>query len=83
MGHLFIGNAVNSGSKPPTSDDVDVGAPNLCSYDLFFSNDIFGNLEADTFYNTVETLHKNGTLTNDTKAKKPGDESSPSNHPGN
>ena len=29
MGHLFIGSAVNYESKPPTLDDVDVGASYL------------------------------------------------------
>ena len=40
MGHLFIVGAVTSDSKPPISDDVDVVAPDLCTDDLFFSNDL-------------------------------------------
>ena len=81
MGYLFIGGTVTSQSKSPTSDDVDVGAPDFFSYDLFFICELCSKLEADAFYDAVENLHKTGTLAIDTKVTPPGDEPLPSNHP--
>ena len=81
--HLFIGGDVTSGSKPPIPDDIDVGAPDLCSYDLFFGNDIQDKLDYDAFYDAVETDHNTGALATDTKVTTPSEESSLSNHPVN
>ena len=83
MGHLFIGCAVTYKSNPPTSDDVDFWAPYFYSDDLFFSNEFQDKLEADAFYDAVETLHNTGALATDTEGKNSSDESPPANHPGN
>ena len=74
MGHIFIGGAVTSESKPPTSDDVYIGAPDFLSDDIFFSNEFRKNLYADEFYDAVKTLHKTGTLATDSAAPTSGDE---------
>ena len=50
MGHLFIGDVVTCESKPPTSNYVDVGAPDFWYDGLFFSNEFHNNLDADVFY---------------------------------
>ena len=40
VGQLFIGGTVTSESNPNASDDVYVGAPEFCSDDLFFSDEL-------------------------------------------
>ena len=82
MGHLLIGGSFTSDSNPTTSYDVDVGAPYFCSDRLFFRDEFCDKIEADTFYDAVKNLHKNGTLATDTKVTTPGDELPPSDHPG-
>ena len=80
VGHLFIGGAVTSESMPPTSNDIDFGAPDFCSDDLFFGNEFRNKLDSNVFYGAVKTLHKTGTLTTDTAVPIPFDETPPSDH---
>ena len=47
MDHIFIGCVVTYESEPPTSNDVDVGAPDFCSDELLFSNEFSNKLDAD------------------------------------
>lgn len=65
MGQLFIGVAITSESNPTTLDDVDDRDPDFCYDDLLFSDYFRDKLDADTFYDAVETLSKNGTLATD------------------
>ena len=65
VGPLFISGSVTSESKPPTSDDVDVGAPDFWSDDLLFNDDYCDKLDDYAFYDTVKILDKTGTLAND------------------
>ena len=72
--HIFIGGDITSESKPPPSDDVDVGTPDFCSDYHFFSNKFCDNLYADAFFDTVETLQNNLTLVTDTAVPTSGDD---------
>ena len=83
MVHLFIGGAVTSESNTPTSNDVDFGAPDFWSDELFFRDEVRNKLDADMFYDAVETLHKNATLATDNTVIIPGDEPLIYYRPGN
>ena len=72
--HFFIGGAITSETKPPTSDDVDVGAPDFWYEDIFFGDEFCDKLDDDAFYDAVETLHKTGTLATDATVPTSGDE---------
>ena len=81
MDKLFIGGVVTSNPNPPSLNDVDFGVPDFCSDDLFFRNEFRGKLDADSFYDAVDTIHKTGTLTTNTTISTPVDEPPPSDHP--
>ena len=83
MGDLFIGGAVTSYSKPPTSYDLGSVTPDFCSDDIFFSNYFCDKLDYDAFYYLVESLHKTGTLATYTAVTNPCGEPPPSKHPVN
>ena len=83
MVDLFIGGSVTYESNTPTPNDVDVGAPDFCSNDPFFIDEFRNNLDADEFYDAVETIHKTGKLATDTTISTPGEKPPPSDHPGN
>ena len=72
--HLFIGDAITSESNPSTQYGVDVGAPYFWSDDLFFGNNYREKLDANSFYDAVQTLHKTGTLANDDAVPTSGGE---------
>ena len=77
MGHIFIGSAITSESKSPTSDDVDVGSPDFCADDLFFRDDLRDKIEADVLYDEVDTIHNTVALTTYHEGTTPAYESPP------
>ena len=83
MVDLFIGGSITYESNPLTPNDLDVGAPDFCSDDIIFIDEFRNNLDADEFYDAVETFHKTGKLATDTTVPTPGDKPPPSDHTGN
>ena len=83
MGHLFIGGAVTYEPKPPTLNDLYVGAPDFCYNYLLFGDEFRDKLDAEDFYDAVKTLHKTGTIADDSTVPTPGNEPPPYNHPVN
>ena len=66
MGHIFLCGAIPSASKHPISDNVDIDAPELLSDYILFSDELHHKLiDADEFYDVVDTLQKTGILATD------------------